>query len=145
MIGEKNCPVCGTSSDEKCAHLALAVEARHFVNMCIERCRGERQWQDLCAQRRRERGLGAEWSSEREDFMWLESAFCDRFLRNLNWFAGIDYEWRSGPDAAKGGYWVLLWSPYPERLWWDLLDELERQRMPAIITPPGKPRPVHRV
>jgi len=59
--------------------------------------------------------------------MWLESAFCDEFLKRLIWFGGIDYEWRTGPHEGQGGFWVLLWSKEPRRLWWELRDEFERQ------------------
>ncbi len=38
-----------------------------------------------------------EWSPEREDYTWLETAFCDEFLKRLSWFGGMEYEWRAGP------------------------------------------------
>jgi hypothetical protein len=37
----------------------------------------------------------------------------------------MEYEWRSGPKAGQGGFWVLLWSKDPQRLWWELRDEFE--------------------
>jgi len=110
-----------------CAHLALAVEARQFVSGCVGRCKAERQWQALCQRRRAELRASGNWSPEREDFMWLETAFCEEFLRHLRWFGGMDYEWRTGPRPEQGGFWVLLWSKEPQRLWWELQDELERQ------------------
>jgi len=59
--------------------------------------------------------------------MWLETAFCERFLKRLTWFGGMDYEWRTSRRAEKGEFWVLLWSKEPRRLWWELRDEFERQ------------------
>ena len=77
-----------------------------------------------------------EWSPEREDFTWLETAFCDEFLKQLSWFGGMDHEWRSGPKAGQGGFWVLLWSKDPQRLWWELRDEFERQCALDFLSPP---------
>ena len=68
-----------------------------------------------------------EWSPEREDYTWLETAFCDEFLKRLTWFGGMEYEWRSGPRPKQTGFWVLLWSKDPRQLWWELRDEFERQ------------------
>ncbi len=65
--------------------------------------------------------------------MWLETAFCDRFLKPLVWFGGLEYEWRSGPRPEQGGFWVLLWSKDPQRLWWELRDHLERS---VVVLPP---------
>jgi hypothetical protein len=39
----------------------------------------------------------------------------------------MDYEWRTGPKPGQGGFWVLLWSKDPQRLWWELREELERR------------------
>ncbi len=72
------------------------------------------------------------WSGTGTDFTWLETAFCDEFLKDLAWFGGMDHEWRSGPKPEQGGFWVLLWSKEPQRLWWELRDELERR----AFTPP---------
>lgn len=110
-----------------CSHLALAAEAREFVARCIEMCKADRQWNALCQRRRGELRGSANWSPEQEDFMWLETAFCNEFLRHLRWFGAMDYEWRTGPKLEQGGFWVLLWSKDPQRLWWELQDELERQ------------------
>jgi hypothetical protein len=51
----------------------------------------------------------------------------------------MDHEWRSGPRPEQGGFWVLLWSKNPQRLWWELREELEREgSMPAasVEAPP---------
>jgi hypothetical protein len=127
MIGQKQCPICKNAASDGCAHLALASEARDFVKRCVERCQGQKQFRDVCVQRLRERRRSGEWVPERDDFTWLETAFCDEFLKRLPWFGGIDYEWRTGPTPQQGGFWVLLWSKDPQRLWWDLRDEFERQ------------------
>ncbi len=127
MLGEKKCPFCAAESAKQCRHLALATEARNFVRRCIELSQGERQWQRLCEARRAQLRSTGEWAPEREDFMWLETAFCDEFLKRLIWFGGIEYEWRTGPRPGQGGFWVLLWSKEPRRLWWELRDEFERQ------------------
>ena len=127
MIGEKPCPICHASALRECAHLALAVEARDFVRRCIESCQGRHQWQALCEQRRGQINRTGEWSPERDDFKWLETAFCNEFLKQLRWFSGMDHEWRTGPKKGQGGFWVLLWSKDPQRLWWELRDEIERQ------------------
>jgi len=91
-------------------------------------CHGQNQWEKLCNQRRSQLHRTGEWSSEREDFTWLETAFRDEFLKRLRWFGGMDYEWRTGSRPEQGGFWVLLWSKDPQYLWWELLDEFERQR-----------------
>jgi hypothetical protein len=135
MIGQKHCPYCLTPALRGCPHLALSVEARDFVRGCIELCDGQLQWEALCDARRihaQREGLA---SPEREDFTWLETAFCDQFLRRLNWFGEMDYEWRTGSKPEQGGFWVLLWSKNPERLWWELRDELERQNSPNVSPP----------
>ncbi len=61
--------------------------------------------------------------------MWLETAFCQKFLRRLLWFGGLEHEWRTGPRLNQGGFWVLLWSKDPTRLWWELRDEFERHTL----------------
>jgi len=111
-----------------CAHLALAVEARDFVRACIAHCEGEREWSALRQQRQERRLLSGEWSPEQEDFTWLENAFCDAFLKQLRFFGSLDHEWRLNPGDGRGGFWVLLWSKSPRHLWWELKDELDRQR-----------------
>ncbi|MGH7973862.1 MAG: hypothetical protein ACREIC_34525, partial [Limisphaerales bacterium] len=119
MINQRHCPFCGSPAIDECAHLALAVEARDFVRRCIESCHGQGPWHTICQARR-------------EDFIWLETAFCDEFLRGLRWFGAMDHEWRSGPKHEQGGFWVLLWSNNPQQLWWELREELERK----IVAPP---------
>jgi len=91
-------------------------------------CHGQSQWDKLCSQRRSQLQRTGEWSPERDDFTWLETAFCEEFLKRLRWFGGMDYEWRTGPRPEQGGFWVLLWSKDPQYLWWELLDQFERQR-----------------
>jgi len=135
MIGQKHCPYCQTPAILKCPHLALTVEGREFVRRCVELCKGEAPWRVLCERRRAQmRGTG-EWSPEREDFTWLETAFCQEFLKRLRWFGGMDYEWRTGARPEQGGFWVVLWSKNPQWLWWELRDEFERQVMPQIQQP----------
>ena len=122
-----------------CEHLALAAEGRDFVRRCVELCQGEKQWRALCESRHRQGLASGEWSPEREDYTWLETAFCEEFLKPLTWFGGMEYEWRSGAKPAQGGFWVLLWSKDPRRLWWELRDEFERQgreRRPKGVASP---------
>jgi hypothetical protein len=133
MINQKHCPFCQSSSAKGCAHLALAAEARDFVRRCVERSQGQTPWQLLVEQRHHLRGTTSEWSPDHEDFTWLETAFCDMFLKNLSWFGAMDYEWRSGPRPEEGGFWVLLWSRNPQQLWWELRDDFERK---ALKLPP---------
>jgi len=135
MLGERNCPFCNSSSSNNCPHLALAVEAREFVRRCVEMSQGQLAWEWLCNQRSSRLHRSGEWSPEREDFTWLETAFCEEFLKRLRWFGGMDYEWRTGPRPQQGGFWVLLWSRDPQRLWWELLDEFERQRAGVAESP----------
>jgi hypothetical protein len=127
MIDQKHCPFCKTLAADGCKHLAVAAEGRDFVRRCVELCQGEKHWRALGERRHRERLLTGEWSPEREDCTWLETAFCDQFLKRLAWFGGMEYEWRSGPKPQQTGFWVLLWSKDPRQLWWELLDEFERQ------------------
>ncbi len=125
MMDQKHCPFCKVPAVKGCSHLALVSEGRDFVRRCIDNCQAGPQWHHLCKQRRLRQAT--DWSPEQEDFTWLETAFCDRFLRHLAWFGGLDYEWRSGPKPGQGGFWVLLWSKNPQRLWWELRDEIEKQ------------------
>ncbi|HYG33492.1 MAG TPA: hypothetical protein VEC99_01830 [Clostridia bacterium] len=127
MINQRYCPLCNAPAAEKCQHLALAVEGRDFVRHCVELCHGLKEWQVLCCQRQQQERHFTPWPSEQDDFTWLETAFCDRFLRHLHWFGGLDHEWRSGEKPEQGGFWVLLWSKDPRKLWWELREELERQ------------------
>ncbi len=136
MMNQKRCPFCKTPAVRGCAHLAVAVEGRDFVRRCVELCQGQNQWRALCETRQRQRRLSGEWSPEQEDYTWLETAFCEQFLKRLRWFRGMDHEWRSGPNLQQGGFWVLLWSKDPRRLWWELREEFERQ---AAEQPVPKP------
>ncbi len=137
MINQRHCPFCQAAAASGCGHLALAAEGRDFVRRCIERCEGQGLWQLLCHQSRDGTSLPAS-----RDFTWLETAFCDEFLKHLRWFGGMDYEWRTGPRLDQGGFWVLLWSKDPRKLWWELRDELERKTsaVPPVVAqapPPG--------
>ena len=138
MIGERACPFCGAHSNQECAHLALAVEGRNFVRRCVEMSQGHREWQAVCHARRDHMHRSGEWSPEREDFTWLETAFCEEFLKHLQWYGGMDYEWRTGPKPGQGGFWVLLWSKNSQRLWWELREDLERRtaQAPLVQEPP---------
>jgi hypothetical protein len=127
MMNQRNCPICKSLATTGCEHLALAAEGRDFVRRCVELCQGQQSWGILCRQRQERQGSAGGWSSDHEDFTWLETAFCDQFLRHLTWFGGMDHEWRSGPRPEQGGFWVLLWSKNPQRLWWELREELERE------------------
>ena len=127
MMSPKHCPFCKAPAATECTHLAVATEGRAFVRRCVELCQGEKQWRAVCAARRKQRLVSGEWAPEREDFTWLETAFCEEFLKHLRWFGGMDHEWRSGPKFPQGGFCVLLWSKDPRRLWWELRDEFERQ------------------
>ena len=138
MIARKHCPYCLTPALRGCPHLALAVEARDFVRRCVELCSGGAQWEALCQARKGHLRTAGKWAPEREDFTWLETAFCDEFLKGLTWFGEMDYEWRTESKPEQGGFWVLLWSKDPQKLWWELRDEFERQVSPQI---PGPNRP----
>ncbi len=127
MLSEQHCPFCRTPALTGCEHLAVAAEGRYFVRRCVELCQGEKQWRALCQSRHRRGIASGEWSPEREDYTWLETAFCEEFLKHLRWFGTMAYEWRTGPTSAQSGFWVLLWSKDPQRLWWELRDEFERQ------------------
>jgi hypothetical protein len=127
MITQKLCPYCKAPAATGCAHLAIAVEGRDFVRRCVELCHGEKAWRAVGEWRRRQQLATGEWSPEREDYTWLETAFCEEFLKRLAWFGGMEYEWRSGPKPNQAGFWVLVWSKDPRRLWWELRDEFDRQ------------------
>jgi hypothetical protein len=126
MIGESQCPFCKLPAAKGCAHLALATEARDFVRRCVELSQAQHSWQALCNTRQEQAKRTGEWSSEKEDFTWLETAFCKEFLQPLRWFGAMDYEWRTG-TRKQGGFWVLLWSKNPQSLWWELRDEFDRE------------------
>jgi hypothetical protein len=108
MIGQRFCPFCRIPAVQACGHLAVAFEARDFVRGCIHKCAAEKQWLTLCTLRLDQRRRSGQWSPEVEDFTWLESAFCEEFLKPLAWFGTMDYE-------------------SPDKLWWELRDELEKQ------------------
>ena len=127
MIGQKHCPFCQAPAVKACGHLALALEGRDFVRRCVELSNGQEAWRRLRVLRVEQRRRTGEWSPEQEDFTWLETAFCEAFLKRLRWFGAMDYEWRIGPNPGQGGFWVLLWTKSPQRLWWELRDEFERQ------------------
>ena len=59
--------------------------------------------------------------------MWLETAFCNEFLRRLRWFGAMEHEWRTGSNQQQGGFIVIVWSRNPQRMWWELRDEFARQ------------------
>src|SRR5262245_19202106 len=146
MIGQRHCPYCNAAALEGCDHLALAVEAREFVRSCVSKCQSEGLWQTLCVRQRQRLRESGEWSSEREDFMWLETAFCDRFMKSLRWFGGLEYEWRAGPKLDAGGFWAVLSSRDPRRLWWELRDAFEKQSGPVnpqapVVSAPWLIRP----
>lgn len=131
MMNQQYCPFCKTPAIRSCEHLALAAEGRDFVRRCVELSHSEIQWKLLCRQRQ-EPPRNATASSN--DFTWLETAFCEDFLKHLTWFGGMEHEWRSGPKPQQGGFWVLLWSKNPQQLWWELREEFERQCQTPILT-----------
>ena len=137
MINQRHCPFCSTPAAKGCEHLALAAEGRDFVRRCIELSEAHEAWRAVC-QRGQRPGPVAGWAPECQDFTWLETAFCDQFLRHLSWFGGMDHEWRSGPRPEQGGFWVLLWSKKPQRLWWELREHLDRE-CAAPATPQEAP------
>ncbi len=112
---------------EACDHLALAVPGRDFVTRCIDAARAHRQWQRLCDMVHQKRSSMKNWTPDCEDFTWLETSFCEIFLKKLRWFGGIDHEWRTGGCLERGGFYVLLWSKSPQRLWWELSDQVDRE------------------
>src|SRR5690348_6712671 len=127
MINQRYCPFCKTAALRGCEHLALAAEGRDLVRRCVELSHGQVQWNLLCRQRQEKRRGVAAWSNDQDDYTWLETAFCEEFLKHLTWFGGMDHEWRSGAKPQQGGFWVLLWSKDPQQLWWELRDEFGRQ------------------
>ena len=139
MINQKYCPFCRTPAQRACEHLALAAEGRDFVRQCVELCHGQTQWQVLCRQRQEKRRQIGTSSTALDDFTWLETAFCEDFLKRLSWFGGLDHEWRSGPKPQDGGFWVLLWSKNPQQLWWELREEIERQCETPLIPQESAP------
>lgn len=140
MINQRHCPFCKAPAARACAHLALAAEGRDFVRRCVELCEGQGQWRTLTARCGAGHHHNGGWSPEHDDFTWLETAFCNRFLKRLAWFGGMDHEWRSGPKLDQGGFWVLLWSKDPQRLWWELRDEFDRQIAQQSTLVPLRPR-----
>jgi hypothetical protein len=149
MNTQKYCPFCKAAAATGCRHLALAAEGREFVRRCVELCQGEKQWRALGDCRRRQRIATGEWTPEREDYTWLETAFCEEFLKRLTWFGGMEYEWRSTGKSNQAGFWVLLWSKDPRQLWWELRDEFERQAhqqasAPRVKPPAARAKPAHR-
>ncbi len=133
-MDQKLCPFCRTPSRRGCVHLALASDGPDFVRRCIDICHGHRPWEILCGDfggeeekpsRARERAKGL--AMRPFDFTWIETAFCDKFLKHLSWFRGLDHEWRTTSDGKQGGLWALLWSKDPQLLWCELLEELKQQ------------------
>lgn len=128
MNQKKSCPFCQKPAAAGCDHLALAVEGREFVRRCVQASDAQSGWDALCRQALEgTRSPSGAWMANNNDYTWLETAFCDRFLKHLSWFGGMDYEWRSGPQPGKSGFCVLLWSRHPQRLWWELRDEIGNQ------------------
>lgn len=141
MLDPKYCPYCKKPALQRCPHLAVAAEGRDFVRLCVEHCQGQKQWQAVCTARRKHSLVTGDWAPEHEDFTWLETAFCEEFLKQLLWFGAMDYEWRSGRSLAQSGFWVLLWSKDPQRLWWELRDEFERQALMRAGPRPARQAP----
>ena len=135
-MNQKLCPFCREPSHANCPHLALAVEGRDFVRRCVQAAAAHGVWQTLCQSYRDDLRRTGEWAPDREDFTWLETAFCDEFLKPLRWFHSLEYEWRTGPKPEQGGFWVLLWSRNPQRLWWELRDVFERQTSAQVAPSP---------
>ena len=144
MIDQQHCPSCKIPAAAGCKHLAVAVEGRDFVRRCVELCQGEKHWRALGERKRQQRQVTGEWSPEREDYTWLETAFCEQFLKPLSWFGEMQYELRSGPKLNQAGFWVLLWSKDPRQLWWELRDEFERQAQERQPQPTSSPNPAVR-
>jgi hypothetical protein len=138
MINQRYCPFCRTPAAKACEHLALAAEGRDFVRRCVELCHGEDLWRRVCEGQQPGPSVGG-WSPKARDYTWLESAFCDEFLRKLPAFGEMEHEWRSGPKPEQGGFWVLLWSKEPQQLWWELREAIERRTCEEPVpqdTPP---------
>ena len=137
-MNQRNCPFCKAPAAKGCQHLALAAEGRDFVRRCIDLSQAQQAWSVLCHQRHPP-NHGSDWAPEHADFTWLETAFCEEFLRDLSWFGGMDHEWRSGPRPEQGGFWVLLWSKDPRKLWWELHEELERDSLSPPVRQESPP------
>src|SRR5262245_31216553 len=108
MINQRHCPFCKAPAARGCTHLALAAEGRDFVRRCVELCHGEALWERLCHDPLESVRPPQSFPNTR-DYTWLETAFCEEFLRGSRWFGAMDHEWRSGPKPEQGGFWVLLW------------------------------------
>jgi hypothetical protein len=90
--------------------LALAAAPRDFVRLCVEKSHAEYLWRFICVR------------NERADFTWLETSFCERFLKPLAYFGVMEYEWRQGNKPGQKDLVVLVWSRSPRQLWWELRD-----------------------
>ena len=101
MINQKHCPLCKRPAMTGCEHLAVAAEGRDFVRRCVRVSQGEKQWRALCEWRHRQGLASGEWSPEREDYTWLETAFCEEFLKRLTWFGGMEYNGAPGRSPGK--------------------------------------------
>jgi hypothetical protein len=125
MNEKRPCPYCAPAPNRECEHLAIAVKSQHFVTRCVQAAQAEALWERFCRRTRemqREEGWG-----ELPDFTWIESAFCDEFLKRLEWFGEINYEWRdAGTGSGSGDLWAVVWSKDPQKMWWQLRDRLER-------------------
>ena len=139
MVNQRHCPYCGKAAKLCCQHLALAVPGKDFVRCCVDAAAAARQWKALCVQVREHCRRSGNACTDREDFTWLETAFCERFLKGLRWFGGLDHEWRTGEKLEQGGFYVVLWSKSPRRLWWELLDNIDRQLVALDVLPIAPP------
>ncbi len=134
MINQCHCPICKAPASKGCSHLAVAAEGRDFVRRCVELAHAEIPWRVLCRQRK-----AGEWPHEPQDFTWLETAFCEEFLKPLSSYEGMEHEWRSGPKLSQGGFWVLLWSRSPQHLWWELREEIEGKSLRVPVRAEAAP------
>jgi hypothetical protein len=126
MNGNRNCPYCKSPAATGCEHLALAAAPRDFVRLCVEKSHAEYVWRFICAR------------NERADFTWLETTFCERFLKPLGYFGVMEYEWREGTKPGQKDLWVLMWSRSPQQLWWELRDAIGIQAEAVRDEPPPK-------
>ena len=115
------CPYCRNPATKGCAHLALATAPRDFVWLCIEQSASTFDWRGICKR------------DENADFLWLETAFCERFLKPLHWFGNLSYEWRERGSSATRDQLAILWSPSPRKLWWELRDHIEKYAHSSAI------------
>jgi hypothetical protein len=140
MSETKNCPFCKTPASQRCEHLALVVRSPQLIAHCVGAARAEDLWERYCQQTRsRQR---EESGGELPDFTWLESSFCDEFLKRLEWFGQMTYEWRNAVPPEQGkDLWVWLWSKHPQRLWWQLRDKLEQHLAKTESVLETKPHP----